>query len=70
METKTRNIIIVVVIIAIIAGVGIPLGMIFLAPKYGAVQTGILVTPGAPADVASDRIIKIGILGSLTDIQG
>jgi len=70
METKTRNIIIVVVIIAIIAGVGIPLGMVFLGPKYGAVQTGILVTPGAPADVASDRIIKIGILGSLTDIQG
>ncbi len=70
METKTRNIIIVVVIIAIIAGVGIPLGIIFLAPKYGAVQTGILVTPGAPADVASDRIIKIGVLGSLTDIQG
>lgn len=70
METKTRNIIIVVVIIAIIAGVGIPLGMIFLAPKYGAVQTGILVTPGAPADVASDRIIKIGVLGSLTEIQG
>ncbi len=70
METKTRNIIIVVVIIAIIAGVGIPLGMIFLAPKYGAVQTGILVTPGAPADVSDDRIIKIGVLGSLTDIQG
>lgn len=70
METKTRNIIIVVVIIAIIAGVGIPLGIIFLAPKYGAVQTGILITPGAPDDVASNRIIKIGVLGSLTEIQG
>ena len=70
METKTRNIIIVVVIIAIIAGVGIPLGIIFLVPKYGAVQPGILLTPGAPEDVASNRIIKIGVLGSLTDIQG
>ena len=70
METKTRNIIIVVVIIAIIAGVGIPLGIVFLGPKYGEVQIGILATPGAPADVSDDKIIKVGILCSMTEIQG
>ncbi len=70
MEAKTRNIIIVIVIIAVIVGVGVPLGVVLVAPAYGAVQTGVLVTPGAPAGVASDRIIRIGCLSAMTEIQG
>jgi branched-chain amino acid transport system substrate-binding protein len=70
MEDKTRNIIIALVVIGVLVGVGIPLGVVMLAPGYGEVEVGVLVTPGAPAGVSEDQIITIGCLAALTEIQG
>lgn len=70
---ETRQIAAIVVIVVIIAGVGI--GIWFFMPEapeppYGEMVVGQLVTPGAPDGVASDRIIIVGILGPVTEIQG
>ncbi|MFX1368512.1 MAG: ABC transporter substrate-binding protein [Promethearchaeota archaeon] len=65
---EQRQIIAIVVIIVIIAaGIGL---WLFLPAPYGAVVIGQLVTPGAPADTPDNRIIKIGVLGPMTEIQG
>jgi branched-chain amino acid transport system substrate-binding protein len=67
---ESRQIVAVVLIIVIIAGVAVGL-YLFLPPgAYGAVLVGQLVTPGAPAGTPSNRIINVGILGPMTEIQG
>jgi branched-chain amino acid transport system substrate-binding protein len=69
METNTKKIL-AVVLIAII-GIGIGLTVWFLLPQpYGNVVTGRLVTPGAPGETPSNRIIRVGILDPMTEIQG
>jgi ABC-type branched-subunit amino acid transport system substrate-binding protein len=69
METNTKKIL-AVVLIAII-GIGIGLTVWFLLPQpYGNVVTGRLVTPGAPAGTPSNRIIHVGVLDPMTEIQG
>ena len=60
----------VVLIVVIVAGVGVGLFLFLPAAPYGAVVVGQLVTPGAPAGTPSDRIIVVGIIGSITEIQG
>ncbi len=70
---ETRQIAAIILIVVVIAGVGV--GIYFFLPPppeppYGQVAVGQLATPGAPAGVASDRIIRVGILGPLTEIQG
>jgi len=67
---ETRQIAAVVVIVVIIAGVGIGAWMFLPTAPYGVVVVGQLVTPGAPAGTASDRIIIVGILDPMTEIQG
>jgi branched-chain amino acid transport system substrate-binding protein len=70
MDTKQIGAIAIIVII--VAGVGAYwfLTMPPVAPPYGEVVIGTLVTPGAPAGTPSDRIIIVGIIGSITEIQG
>ncbi|MFW9803433.1 MAG: ABC transporter substrate-binding protein [Candidatus Thorarchaeota archaeon] len=67
---ETRQIVAVVLIIVIVAGVGVGLFLFMPAAPYGAVVVGQLVTPGAPAGTSSDRIIIVGILDPMTEIQG
>jgi branched-chain amino acid transport system substrate-binding protein len=69
MEPKTKKILAVVIIAVVAAGVGIGL-WIFLPSPYGKVVTGKLKTPGAPGGVPSDQIIRVGILGPMSEIQG
>ncbi|MHA2313143.1 MAG: ABC transporter substrate-binding protein [Candidatus Thorarchaeota archaeon] len=68
---ETKQIAAIAVIVIIVAGVG---AYWFLsqppAGPYGEVVIGTLVTPGAPAGTPSDRIIIVGIIGSITEIQG
>ncbi len=67
---ETKQIVAVVLIVIIIAGVGIGLYLFMPTAPYGAVVIGQLVTPGAPAGTPSDRIIVVGILDPMTEIQG
>jgi len=69
MESGTKKILAVVIVVVVVVAIAVP-AVIFLAPAYGAVQIGTLVTPGAPADTPANRIIKLGILSSMTEIQG
>ena len=69
MEPKTKKIVAIVLIVIIAVGIGLGAWAI-ATPRYGQVQTGILVTPGAPEGTTEDQVIKIGVLGSLTEIQG
>ncbi len=66
---ETRQIVAVVLIIVIVAGAAVGL-YLFLPTAYGVVVIGQLVTPGAPAGTPSDRIITVGVLGPMTEIQG
>jgi branched-chain amino acid transport system substrate-binding protein len=67
-KMEQRQIIAIVVIIVIVAaGVGL---WLFLPAPYGAVVTGQLVTPGAPAGTPENRIITVGIINDMTEIQG
>ncbi len=69
MEPKTKKIVAIIIIVIIAVGVG--LGTWYaVTPRYGQVQTGTLVTPGAPEGITEDQVIKIGVLGALTEIQG
>jgi branched-chain amino acid transport system substrate-binding protein len=67
---ESRQIVAVVLIIVIIAGVAVGLYLFLPPAAYGAVVVGQLVTPGAPDGTPSDRIINVGILGPMTEIQG
>ena len=66
---ESRQIIAVVLIVIVIAGVAVGIYM-FMPAAYGAVRIGQLVTPGAPAGTPSDHIIVLGILDPMTEIQG
>jgi branched-chain amino acid transport system substrate-binding protein len=67
---ESRKIAAVVCIVVIVAGVGVGM-FLFLPPAaYGTVVVGTLVTPGAPAGTPANRIINVGVLGPLTEIQG
>ncbi len=64
MERSTKRILAIVLVIAI-AGAGIGIGLWFVfAP-----QESVFETPGV-SGVSDDRIIKIGLLGGITEIQG
>jgi branched-chain amino acid transport system substrate-binding protein len=67
---ESRQIVAVVLIIVIIAGVAVGVYMFLPPGAYGALVIGQLVTPGAPAGTPSDRIIRVGILDPMTEIQG
>lgn len=67
---ETRQIVAVVLIVIIIAGVGVGIWLFLPTAPYGAVVIGQLVTPGAPAGTPSDRIIRVGLLDPMTEIQG
>ncbi len=67
---ESRQLVAVVLIVVIIAGVGVGV-FLFLPPgAYGALVVGQLVTPGAPAGTPANRIINVGVLGPVTEIQG
>ncbi|MHA2211448.1 MAG: ABC transporter substrate-binding protein [Candidatus Thorarchaeota archaeon] len=70
MESKQIGAIAIIVII--VAGVGAYWFLTMPPPvtPYGEVVVGQLVTPGAPAGTPSDNIIIVGIIGSITEIQG
>lgn len=64
MERTTKRILAIVLVIAI-AGAGIGVGLWFwLAPPVSVYET-----PGV-SGISDDRLIKIGLLGGLTEIQG
>ncbi|MFX1606781.1 MAG: ABC transporter substrate-binding protein [Promethearchaeota archaeon] len=63
--------IVAVVLIVIVIGAIAVVGFMFLpAAPYGALVTGQLVTPGAPAGTPSDQIIKVGLIGDTIGITG
>ena len=65
MEKLTKRILAIVLIAVIGIGVGITV-WIFVSPY----QWTSADCPGAPAGLTEDQIIRIGVLGGLTDIQG
>ncbi|MHA3963281.1 MAG: ABC transporter substrate-binding protein [Candidatus Thorarchaeota archaeon SMTZ1-45] len=66
---ETKQIVAVVLIVIIIAGVAVGVFLLLPAP-YGAIVIGQLVTPGAPAGTPREQIINVGLLGDLGDITG
>ncbi len=67
---ETKKIVAIALIVIIIAGVGAGLYLMLPAAPYGAIVIGQLVTPGAPAGTPQNRIIVVGILDPMTEIQG
>jgi branched-chain amino acid transport system substrate-binding protein len=65
MEQLTKRILAIVLIAVIGVGVGITV-WIFVSPYNWSYRD----CPGAPTDITSDQIIRIGVLGGMTDIQG
>jgi len=65
MEKLTKRILAIVLIAVIGIGVGVTV-FILVAPY----QWTAADCPGAPSDITEDQIIRIGVLGGLTDIQG
>ena len=65
MEKLTKRIVAIVLIAVIGIGVGVTV-WIFVSPY----AWGSNDCPGAPAGLTEDQIIRIGVLGGLTDIQG
>ncbi len=65
MEKLTKRILAIVLIAVIGIGVGVTV-FILVAPY----QWTAADCPGAPTDITEDQIIRIGVLGGLTDIQG
>lgn len=69
MESKTKKLVAVIVIAIIAVSIGV--GLWLLTPQpYEAVVTGQLRTPGMPSGVPDNRIIRVGILDPMTEIQG
>lgn len=64
MSSASKRYLAIGIVVIVIVGAGIGAWWI-LTPKNPQYQT-----PGAPAGVAYDRIIRIGILDPMTDIQG
>ncbi|MFX1498226.1 MAG: ABC transporter substrate-binding protein [Promethearchaeota archaeon] len=64
MERNTKRIIAIVAIL-VIAGAGIGVGVWFLLTP----PASVYVTPGV-SGIPDNRIIKVGLLGGITDIQG
>jgi len=65
MEKLTKRIVAIVLIVVIGVSVGVTV-WIFAAPyEWTAADC-----PGAPSDITEDQIIRMGVLGGLTDIQG
>ncbi len=67
MDSGTKKILAIVVAIIVIGG---GIGLYMFLPRDTGVPIGTLVTPGAPAGIPADRIIVVGILGGMTEIQG
>ncbi|RDE12302.1 MAG: hypothetical protein C4K49_10370 [Candidatus Thorarchaeota archaeon] len=67
---ETKQIVAIALIIIVIAGVGVGIYLFLPAAPYGAVVIGQLVTPGAPAGTPRDRIVVVGILDPMFEIQG
>jgi len=67
---ETKQIVAIALIVIIIAGVGVGVYLMLPAAPYGAIVIGQLVTPGAPAGTPQNRIIVVGILDPMTEIQG
>ncbi len=67
---ETKQIVAVVLIVIVIAGVGVGLYLFLPAAPYGALVTGQLVTPGAPAGTPREQIIVVGLLGDTGAITG
>ncbi|RDE11958.1 MAG: hypothetical protein C4K47_09005 [Candidatus Thorarchaeota archaeon] len=67
---ESKQILAIALIIIVIAGVGVGLYLLLPAAPYGAVVIGQLVTPGAPAGTPRERIIVVGILDPMFEIQG
>ncbi len=67
---EQKQILAIIIIVIIIAGIAVGIYMFLPAAPYGAVVVGQLVTPGAPSGTPSDRIIVVGILDPMTEIQG
>lgn len=65
MEPLTKRILAIVLIAVIGLGVGITV-WIFVSPYQWTYKD----CPGAPTTITEDQIIRIGVLGGLTDIQG
>ncbi|MFX0176697.1 MAG: ABC transporter substrate-binding protein [Candidatus Hodarchaeota archaeon] len=65
MEQLTKRILAIVLIAVIGVGVGITV-WIFVSPYNWSYRD----CPGAPNDITSDQIIRFGVLGGMTDIQG
>ncbi|NVM35548.1 MAG: ABC transporter substrate-binding protein [Candidatus Lokiarchaeota archaeon] len=65
MEALTKRIVAIVLIAVIGVGIGVTAWILLGAPEEAGYDT-----PGAPSGTPSNRIIKIGALGDLTDITG
>jgi len=63
---KTTKRIVAIVLIAVI-GIGIGVTVVILVTPY---QWSAADCPGAPSGITEDQIIRVGVLGGLTDIQG
>ena len=66
METRSKRILAIVLIVVVGVAIGFTVWF-FLVQPYG---WSAADAPGAPPGTPSDRIIKMGVLGGLTDIQG
>ena len=65
MEPLTKRILAIVLIAVVGVGIGLTI-WIFVAPYQWSAKD----CPGAPANISSDQIIRMGVLGGLYDIQG
>ncbi len=65
MESLTKRILAIVLIAVIGVGVGVTI-WIFVTPYEWTAKD----CPGAPSNITEDQIIRMGVLGGLTDIQG
>ena len=67
MDSGTKKILAIIAVIIVIGG---GIGLYMFLPRDIGVPIGTLVTPGAPAGTPADRIIVVGVLGAMTEIQG
>jgi len=65
MEPLTKRILAIVLIVAIGSVVGVTIFLVVAPYQWTAKDC-----PGAPSDITEDQIIRVGVLGGLTDIQG
>ncbi len=70
MERKNIRIIAVVVVAAAIVGGSIGAYVFIFAPGAGQYNWSAADCPGAPSTITADQIIKIGVLGDLSDTTG